>query len=261
MIHLLFGVSKTGTTSISNLLFNAHKFPIIYTYDMSNISVTDHKSGELEQKLNNISKRLKYKEFSDDIVEYTIYVSNDIKQQQNLKNILDAYDIKMIGTIRNPLDRRISQLFHTISYENVNKKKINPNCKIVQYMNMHNNNLNKEQVKYIVDTFFSDDIPYEYIEYFKTLKFYDFKQTFFIHLEDFETKKQELFTYLEIPENTILPKERDMMKREYAIDTNLKEMRTYVIDYMSNSDRIKRMIERYEDLMSSNSNLTKSIKN
>jgi hypothetical protein len=254
MLFIIFGPSKTGTTSVYKLLLENKMFPILYTHDMKKISVTDNKFNTLEWKLSNIGKKKRYNDISPGIIEYCI----EIYKSEPLIRLLKEYDIKLIQTLRDPLLRRISQIFHTLSYQNILEKSgthniyninsDNIDCKIlkyaIKYIQEHKELLHIGQLEYIIDNFFNQNTPYEYIDYFNTFDSF-FKDNnniliFTIHLSNID--EQALMKFLGLSITKTLNKERDMLDLQYIVEGHILYLKDYVMNYMKNKDTIKQML-------------------
>jgi hypothetical protein len=254
MIHIVFGTPKTGTTSVHKLLLSQKKYPIFYTHDMKKISVIDYKFNTLEWQLSYIGKKKRYVDVGINLVEYCI----DVYNQKQLITILQQYELKIIRTYRHPIDRRISQIFHTLNYENVLEKcgkhdiySVNPYyipCKILKYaveeIQKNKQLLSYEHIDHIIEEWFSDELPYEYINYIKLYEemFKDHPniKCFDLVLDKFNPR--ELMAFLGFPLNIVFPKERDMMKRQYIINHPVLEIKHYIKNYMYNHPKLIKMM-------------------
>jgi hypothetical protein len=257
MIYIIFGPSKTGTTSLYKLLLQKKLFPILYTHDMKKISITDHKFNTLEWQLGSIGKKNRVNNLSINLIEYCIEVDN----KSHLIEILKQNFITMINTFRNPIDRRMSQLFHTLSYENLLEKTgkhdvrvINEffvECNVLKYaikkVREIGHLLTIMELNYIIDEWFSDEQPYELIDFKNTYNdfFKDHNNVFSYNFDLDNLNTKSLMQFLNLPENTILLKERDMMKKQYLIAGNLADIKDYVKSYMLKSSKLQKMITNY----------------
>lgn len=197
-VILVYSLQKTASTTIFKEIIdnNPHKnCVVIHTHDLKAGLVWNCDQIENRAKKLNIEydKNIYY-------FEQDSYYSIRFKKNNIFIDLLNKYDnVRIIGCIRDPLKRRISEFTHFLNLMNhINnidengKESINAAQKYFE--NIMNNKLNLESpplkeisrtkmklclrylTNYFESTYCNSNIAYEYINYFNTLnKYYNYR--------------------------------------------------------------------------------------
>lgn len=261
MIYIVYGPSKTGTTSLFKMLTDNNKFPCIQTHnEMMNIGIHDAKNSIFSEHLHkHFQKYIKSSiEFDKDInynempsISYSLYFEYDYEILAKFLKFLRTFELKMISAYRDPVERSISAFLHWLDKDALKqhllitfgKDSMDENMELSKLNHrpyeliLSKKNLNVEDCLKIYNEIFEESLMYEYI-----CASFNYKVHFGIDLylkknENYSIKSSEgcqLFYYKLSEVNMIqesMYKFLDISKDyELPIERNYKNRKNYLID-------------------------------
>jgi hypothetical protein len=255
ILYIIFSIAKTGTTSLFSLLSSQF---VVRTHNFENFEF--HNMKKLHPK----------------------YPMDFTGNMDKLNEIATRFrEIRVIGSFRHPLKRRISQYLHSL---NIDMFIAGPDltCPILRdalvFYLKNNRKYTLEETKAIFKAKYCNELPTEYINYINKLKIllkvdailntplatiYANKPTkvFLYKLECIKDIQPQLLEFLGLPQNTVIPRELDRKKVNHFVDGNIEEIAqelekvalTYpTIRKMLQHELIKKLFPEHQDLIATN---------
>lgn len=120
--HIVFSIGKTASTALSrSWVTSGMKTPVFHTHDMKWFAVIDEHESVLYKYIRNNYKENLFGVFESvhcpGKLEYRFNLDSNFK----ISDIFQHYDsIEVIGSVRNPVLRRMSQFFESLTVEGLN---------------------------------------------------------------------------------------------------------------------------------------------
>lgn len=257
-IYIVFSPTRTASSSIFKLLKDNNRLPAIYTNDCKSLSIYDTETGSLLKLLQNKSNfaNLKINKMGE-----CLQVDFDDLYMHKFWNILKSkHELKIITSLRNPINQSISSFLNTHSidyikkYVNISKFSDLTICNLPDEFDYLEDYLEKEylDIHYITelyDTMYRD-IMHEYMEYYRILStifnvtYMSFTETsqhriidpnleiFTFKFESLDSVRPNLIKFLKLKTNILIPNETSKNQK-------------YIFDPKYTIDEIHDILEEY----------------
>lgn len=264
-IYIVFSPTRSASSSIFKLLKDNNRLPAIYTNDCKSLSIYDTETGSLLKLLQNKSN---FPNLKIDKIGECLQVDFDDSYMHKFWNILKLKnELKIITSLRNPINRSISSFLNTHSidyiqkYVNISKYSDLTICNLPDELDYLEDYLEKEyldilDITELYDTMYRN-IMHEYMEYYRILStifnvtYISFTETsqhriidpnleiFTFKYESLDSVRPNLIKFLKLKTNILIPREGSKNKKyifdpKYTIDNIHDILETYAKQHFIN---------------------------
>ena len=118
-IYIVFSPSRTASSSIFKLLKDNNRLPAIHTHDCKSLSIYDTETGTLVKIL---QSKTNFPNFQINKIGESFKIDFDDSYMHKFWDILKLkHELKIITSLRDPIQRSISSFLNTHSIEHINK--------------------------------------------------------------------------------------------------------------------------------------------
>ena len=129
MIHLVYGPSKSGTTSIYQALTENNMFPCLQVHgEFSEVGIHDlphdsHFTKSVKEHFSDIIKETyEHDEISyanSNFKSYVVYIENNLEKRMRFFKFLRQFPLKIVTPLRDPFMRSVSAMVHWLDMDTI----------------------------------------------------------------------------------------------------------------------------------------------
>ena len=271
-IYIVFSPTRTASSSIFKLLKDNNRLPAIHTHDCKSLSIYETETGFLLKILQNKSN---FPDLKINKMGECLQVDFDDSYMHKFWNLIKIKnELKIITSLRNPIQKSISAFLNTHSidyiqkYVNISKYSDLTICNLPDELDYLEDCLEKEyldipDITKIYDKLYRN-IMHEYMEYYRILStifkitYMSFSETsqhriidpnleiFTFKYESLDSVRPNLIKFLKLKTNVLIPNQNNKNKiyifdPKYTIDEMHDILETYAKQHFINFNTIINM--------------------